>query len=89
MKTGIQLITEERERQIKAEGWTPEHDDAHKSAEMLAAGRCYAVTAHEQIAGMTDFSHTPHYPSIEWPWSAEWWKPSDDPVRSSRRRSTD
>lgn len=29
MKTGAQLITEERERQITEKGWTPEHDDSH------------------------------------------------------------
>lgn len=34
MKTGIDLITEERERQIREEGWTPEHDDGHRSGEL-------------------------------------------------------
>lgn len=27
MKTGIELIAEERQRQIEVEGWTPEYDD--------------------------------------------------------------
>ena len=26
MKTGIELITEERQRQIEVEGWTKDHD---------------------------------------------------------------
>lgn len=29
MKTGIELIAEERQRQIDVEGWTPEHDAQH------------------------------------------------------------
>ena len=41
MKTGIQLINEERERQITREGWTQEHDNNHKNAELAAAARCY------------------------------------------------
>lgn len=32
MKTGIELIAEERARQIAVEGWTASHDDEHKSA---------------------------------------------------------
>lgn len=43
MKTGIELIAEERARQISSEKWTPEHDDSHidghlaKAAAELAA----------------------------------------------------
>ena len=33
MKTGIELITEERQRQIEVEGWTPEHDAKHAFGE--------------------------------------------------------
>lgn len=29
MKTGIELIAEERQRQIDVEGWSLEHDDDH------------------------------------------------------------
>jgi hypothetical protein len=29
--TGAALIYQERERQIKAEGWAAEHDDAHRN----------------------------------------------------------
>ena len=59
MKTGIELITEERARQMaprpnpnrgnhtwpqtSGEGWTPEHDDTHENGELAAAGACYAL----------------------------------------------
>ena len=29
MKTGIELIAEERQRQIEVEGWTADHDKWH------------------------------------------------------------
>lgn len=45
-KTGIELITEERTRQIEKEGWTPEHDKQHETGELSAAAACYAVNGH-------------------------------------------
>lgn len=42
MKTGIELITEERDRQVSKEGWTPEHDDEHVYGELAAAAIVYA-----------------------------------------------
>jgi hypothetical protein len=35
-------IAAERRRQIKVEGWTPEHDDTHGRGEMAVAAACYA-----------------------------------------------
>ena len=83
MKTAIELIAEERARQISVEGWTPEHDDAHTDAEMATAAACYAKAAQvaatwhrEEAKAILGF-----YPE-EWPWSITWWKPSTDPVRN-------
>lgn len=42
-KTGIELIAEERKRQIEKEGWSPEHDDQHKNGELAQAAACYAI----------------------------------------------
>lgn len=42
-KTGAQLISLERGRQLKIEGWTPEHDDSHNKGEMCAAAIAYAA----------------------------------------------
>ena len=56
----------ERRRQVSAEGWTPEHDDAYHNSELADAAACYAIHAHNQ-----GFS-TP----VIWPWSLGWWKQS-------------
>lgn len=79
MKTGIELITEERNRQIAEEGWSPEHDDEHINHEIAIAAVCYALP--EEV----------HYPDMGiwvterdemWPWDLKWWKPSpNDRVR--------
>lgn len=80
MKTGIELITDERQRQISKEGWTPEHDDEHTAAEMIWAANCYTYlecgserAAEIKLEGI---------PPTGWPWGGEWWKPSEDPVRN-------
>jgi hypothetical protein len=42
---GVELIATERRRQIEVEGWTPEHDDEHDSAQLAMAGAAYATAA--------------------------------------------
>jgi hypothetical protein len=42
MKTGLDLIAAERERQIKEEKWTPEHDASHTDGALALAAACYA-----------------------------------------------
>lgn len=64
MKTGIELIAEERQRQIDVEGWMAEHDDRHIKGELANAAACYAR-----------YPHFP-WPNKNWPWSIEWWKPT-------------
>jgi hypothetical protein len=43
MKSGVELIAEERKRQIEEEGWTAEHDDRHKNGKLALAACCYAA----------------------------------------------
>lgn len=88
MKTGIELIAAERERQILQEGWTPEHDDGHSLGELSEAAACYAMVASANVRG----SIAEEWPAtmlngfndslMSWPWNDEWWKPSDDPARN-------
>jgi hypothetical protein len=59
-------VLAERQRQVSAEGWTPEHDDKYPPGELAKAAACYAI--HEP-----DFTHVPSF----WPWGASWWKPTD------------
>jgi len=41
--TGTELIEAERQRQIKKEGWTPEHDDKHTDGSLAMAAVCFAM----------------------------------------------
>lgn len=63
----IDEIAAERRRQIGEEGWTPEHDDEHRTGEMAQAAACYALRA----TPLLDLAHD------AWPWSDAWWKPKD------------
>ena len=68
MSTGIQLIADERNRQIEEEGWTAEHDARHKSDELAIAAACYAVA--ETRANVTVASClTLHHQKDAWPWN--------------------
>lgn len=62
-------VLAERERQKSVEGWTPEHDDSHRHGDMSTAAACYAMMGryHYPAAG---------HPPPQWPWDAEWWKPT-------------
>jgi hypothetical protein len=75
MKSGIELIAEERERQVSVEGWTPEHDDEHDTNELTDAAICYALFASEGLRSHQELTR-------RWPWEPEWWKPAPNAVRN-------
>lgn len=85
---GADLIYDERQRQIAAEGWTPEHDDQHDGFELSAAARCYTLAAEATQYGPNNVTFRGYRPgetpdrSSDWPWHSSWWKPSDDPIRN-------
>ena len=66
-------VLAERQRQISAEGWTPDHDDEHDTGSLAAAAGCYAMYTLAYPAG------DPHH---NWPWDKAWWKPSADRRRN-------
>lgn len=77
MKTGIDLITEERQRQIEVEGWTKEHDAGYKNSELAKAAICYAdpnTYYHQENKIMAH-----RVPNRFWPkkWDIRWFKPTD------------
>lgn len=80
MKTGIQLIEAERERQELGEGWTAEHDDQHTEGELARAGAVYALPpkTRDQIVLKND-----EFVSVRlWPFKEEWYKPTpEDRIR--------
>lgn len=70
-KTGVQIIADERARQMDAEGYSADHDDCHDRGELVLAAICYAkrdggVYLREDYGDEVRF-HDP------WPWA-----PSDD-----------
>lgn len=58
----IKDVITERQRQVSEEGWTPAHDDQYADCELTQAAICYIDTS---------FAET------NWPWAAEWWKPTN------------
>ena len=72
MKTGIELITEERQRQIEKEGWTPEHDAEHKEGELAKAAAYYAMT--EETIDFIDNEWGNDMHLHIWPFELKWLK---------------
>ena len=70
MKTGIDLIADERKRQIEKEGWTAEHDANHTDDTLALAGVCYAIPSYLR-------KYEKEVPFF-WPWDKESWKPTPD-----------
>jgi hypothetical protein len=76
-KTGIELIAEERRRQIEVEGWTAEHDATHVNDEMARAAAVYALPY--PLRGrrlLIDGGAPSHWPIQTW--SKEWFKPAPE-----------
>lgn len=85
MKTGIELVAEERVRQIDTERWSQEHDAAYRSGELIDAGVSYAMAAAKQARGEVSLAYLRSLEpagAVPWPWEANWWKPSSDRVRN-------
>jgi hypothetical protein len=51
---GAALIAEERRRQIEAEGWTPEHDDAHTDGELALVAALFATPVPLMTVSLTN-----------------------------------
>jgi hypothetical protein len=81
VSSGAELIAEERKRQILGEGYNASHDDYHDRGELSAAGASYAMAASAQVKFRRD-TMADITPPSQWPWEQEWWKLSDDPVRT-------
>lgn len=69
--SAISDVIAERVRQREVEGWTPEHDDKHRHAELLDAATCYVTSVAGGLKLRADGAPN------RWPWRREWWKPKD------------
>ena len=70
MKTGIELIAEERQRQIEKEGWTAEHDAKHTKSQLSILAMLYVCPPKYRplLSPLSWFK-------IIW-WDFKWWKPT-------------
>lgn len=92
---GYRMIEAERLRQIKEEGWTAAHDDAHKDGELAIAAACYAspVPIRAQVfvpCGCRSVGECGHvFGPTEWrdpwPWDAAWDKRPKEPASNEQR----
>lgn len=79
MKTGIELIAEERIRQVEKEGWTADHDVQHADQSIAIAASIYAMPEERRrmrrvpsVLTERGFINLP----LNWPWDAMWYKPT-------------
>lgn len=76
---GAGAIACERQRQLRAEGYTPERDALHNHAEMVRAAKCYLLVADARV------NRVPLPPCFfpkAWPWDHATWKPADRAKRN-------
>jgi len=71
-KSGIELISEERIKQIKKHGYTPEHDLMYKKKELMFGALSYLMTAIYNRAIGDNY----------WPFPKEFFKPGTDIVEN-------
>jgi len=85
--TGIELIATERMRQVKQEGWTPEHDDEHDDESLALAAICYAapIPIFRRKGGETYFEFLDPWPDS---WDVEWDKRPFDSYNGEPREPT-
>jgi len=89
MKTGIELITEERQKQIN-NGYDANHDSQHDFRELINASRTYIdaavlTTKSKEIGNSDEASVSWHkynepfewkYLKLRWPWEEKSFKPT-------------
>ena len=70
MKTGIEIIAEERQRQIEVEGLTSDNDSKYVDEQLAEAAASYALP--------NLWRNSPDRIPITWPFHSRWWKPTPD-----------
>lgn len=86
MKTGIELIAEERKRQIEVEGYTQQHDSEHTASEIIAAAQAYLESAKLHLLSESFDPSSSWHKTNEpfywnnvkdlWPWDEKSFKPT-------------
>lgn len=77
-KTGVELIADERQRQIEKEGWTLAHDFFEcPCGQLVAAAISYALTEEERKK-LRHLAKTDEDVPPTWPFEKAYWKPCPD-----------
>lgn len=72
VRSGVALIALERQRQVREEGYSIEHDEKLGMTDLEDAAIAYLVEARAPYADEPEFDRTDW-----WPWSESAWKPGD------------
>jgi hypothetical protein len=81
VKTGIELITSERQRQVSKERFNSKHDDKYICGELSNAASVYAMNPGFRNRRVRGGYGTETVASELWPWEGEWWKPQGGRIR--------
>jgi hypothetical protein len=66
---------------VSVEGWTPQHDDNYRQAELTNAASAYAEAAAMQMYGDVGGPDLEIAPDC-WPWAMFYWRPASNPIRN-------
>lgn len=78
--TGVELIAQERQRQIDKEGYSAQHDDEHDTGDLAMASLCYISDFYSRQAKLRAYYY--NFALDHWPWDEHDWKPTPkDDVR--------
>ena len=92
MKTGVEIIAEERQRQVDQEGYSAGHDANHEGGELALVAALYATPIPLYQVHVTDDRKeaSPGYRGItleaDDPWPSEWGKEFDKRDKHDRLR---
>lgn len=88
MKTGIEMIADERKRQVEVEGYSEQHDSCHSPRKLIQAAQTYLesadLTLHSKEFSPSNSWHQTNLPFYRneikrtWPWEQESFKPTTD-----------
>jgi len=78
--SGSDLIRIERLRQVTSEAYKPAGDVGHADA-LVSAATAYSINSLFLLVPGEADGYSADTPLAPWPWAAEFWKPTGDPVR--------
>lgn len=75
--TGVELISDERRRQVEVEGWSSERDvKVHKDGGLALASMCYIMDYYGHLDSTAFRSFCCEFARESWPWYFKYWKPT-------------